>query len=166
VVTIRGGVHTRLARLDDGDFDALILAASGLERLDMADRVREALGPEVILPAVGQGVLGIECRDGDARIEGLIAPLADADSSARVGAERAMNARLGGGCQVPIAGFAELDGASLRLRALVASVDGSTVLREEQRGPREQPQRLGDSVAERLLARGADRILAEVYAGD
>jgi hydroxymethylbilane synthase len=77
-----------------------------------------------------------------------------------------MNARLGGGCQVPIAGFAELDGASLRLRALVASVDGSTVLREEQRGPREQPQRLGDSVAERLLARGADRILAEVYAGD
>ena len=166
VVTIRGGVHTRLARLDDGDFDALILAAAGLERLDMADRVREALGPEVILPAVGQGVLGIECRDGHVRIEGLIAPLADADSSARIGAERAMIARLGGGCQVPIAGFAELDGAGLRLRALVANVDGSTVLREEQHGPREHPERLGESVAGRLLARGADRILAEVYADD
>jgi hydroxymethylbilane synthase len=164
VVTIRGGVHTRLAKLDDGDFDALILAAAGLHRLGMGERVREVLGPEVILPAVGQGVLGIECRDGDARIEPLVTPLGDADSSARVRAERAMNARLGGGCQVPIAGFAELDGEGLRLRALVASIDGSEVLREEGRAPRDRPEELGERVAERLLAKGAERILAEVYA--
>ena len=164
VATIRGGVHTRLTRLDDGDFDALILAVAGLRRLDMGDRVREVLGPEVILPAVGQGVLGIECRDGDTRVERLVAPLGDANSGTRVRAERAMNARLGGGCQVPIAGFAELESDSLRLRALVASVDGSTLLREEQSGPRDQPERLGSTVAERLLAKGADRILAEVYA--
>jgi hydroxymethylbilane synthase len=164
VVTIRGGVHTRLARLDDGDFDALILAAAGLQRLGMAERVREMLGPEVILPAVGQGVLGIECRDGDTRIEPLITTLGDADSTARVCAERAMNARLGGGCQVPIAGFAELDGEELRLRALVASIDGSEVLREQDRAPRDQAEWLGKTVAERLLARGAERILAEVYA--
>lgn len=166
VLTLRGGVNTRLARLDAGDFDALILAAAGLARLGMAGRVREALAPEVILPAVGQGVLGIECREGDTRIASLVAPLGDAESHARVSAERAMNARLGGGCQVPIAGFAEIDGADLRLRALVASIDGSTVLREEERGPRDQPRRLGERVAERLLDRGADRILAEVYADE
>ncbi len=166
VLTLRGGVNTRLARLDAGDFDALILAAAGLARLGMAGRVRETLAPEVILPAVGQGVLGIECREGDTRIASLVAPLGDAESHARVSAERAMNARLGGGCQVPIAGFAEIDGADLRLRALVASIDGSTVLREEERGPRDQPRRLGERVAERLLDRGADRILAEVYADD
>ncbi len=128
--------------------------------------MRETLAPEVILPAVGQGVLGIECREGDTRIASLVAPLGDAESHARVSAERAMNARLGGGCQVPIAGFAEIDGADLRLRALVASIDGSTVLREEERGPRDQPRRLGERVAERLLDRGADRILAEVYADE
>ncbi len=166
VLTLRGGVNTRLARLDAGDFDALILAAAGLARLGMAGRVRETLAPEVILPAVGQGVLGIECREGDTRIASLVAPLGDAESHARVSAERAMNARLGGGCQVPIAGFAEIDGADLRLRALVASIDGSTVLREEERGPRDQPRRLGERVAERLLDRGADRILAEVYADE
>jgi hydroxymethylbilane synthase len=164
VVTIRGGVHTRLERLDDGDFDALILASAGLERLGMGERVREVLEPEVMLPAVGQGVLGIECRDGDTRIERLVAPLGDADCAARVSAERAMNARLGGGCQVPIAGFAELDGAELELRALVASIDGSKVLREQARGPRDEAERLGETVAERLLEKGAERILAEVYA--
>lgn len=164
VTNIRGGVHTRLAKLDDGDFDALILAVAGLQRLGMGERVREALGPDVILPAVGQGVLGIEFRDGDSRTGALVAPLGDADSRARVSAERAMNARLGGGCQVPIAGFAELDGDELRLRALVASVDGSEVLREQDRAPRDRAVELGKAVAERLLAKGAERILAEVYA--
>ena len=164
VVPVRGGVQTRLAKLDDGDFDALILAVAGLQRLGMSERVRQVLEPEVILPAVGQGVLAIECRDGDTRIETIIAVLNDADTAARVSAERAMNATLGGGCQVPIAGFAELDGEELVLRALVASIDGRTVLRAEGRVPREQALQLGRSVAEDLLSKGAGRILAEVYA--
>lgn len=164
VVSVRGGVGTRLARLDDGDFDALILAAAGLARLGLGERVREVLEPEVLLPAVGQGVLGIECRADDARIEPLIAALGDADSSVRVRAERAMNARLGGGCQVPIAGFAELEDDTLRLRAMVASVDGTTVLREQGSSHRDEAEALGRRVAERLLERGADRILAQVYA--
>jgi len=171
VVTVRGGVHTRLAKLDDGDFDALVLAVAGLQRLGMGARVREVLGPDVILPAVGQGVLGVECREGDTRIETLIAALNNADSAARVSAERAMNARLGGGCQVPIAGFAELHGEELELRALVASVDGCRVLRAQGRAaraqggaPRDQGEQLGRTVAEGLLSQGADSILAEVYA--
>jgi hydroxymethylbilane synthase len=164
VVTVRGGVLTRLAKLDDGDFDALILAVAGLQRLGLAERVAEVLEPDVMLPAVGQGVLGIECRDGDTRVAALIAVLDDADTAARVIAERAMNERLGGGCQVPIAGFAELDGEELRLRGLVASPDGRTVLRAEGRVLREQGRQVGRSVAEDLLSQGADRILAEVYA--
>ncbi len=164
VVTVRGGVHTRLAKLDAGDFDALILAVSGLQRLGLGERVREVLAPDVMLPAVGQGVLGIECRQGDTRIETLVAVLNDVDSAARVSAERAMNARLGGGCQVPIAGYAELHGEELELRALVASVDGGRVLRARGRARRDQGQQLGRRVAEDLLSQGAERILAEVYA--
>ena len=164
VETVRGGVPTRLAKLDKGDFDALILAVAGLQRLGMAERVSEVLEPEVMLPAVGQGVLGIECRQGDERIESLIASLNDADCAARVSAERAMNHMLGGGCQVPIAAYAELDGGQLELRALVASIDGRRVLRARGRAPREQGERLGRSLAEDLLSQGADRILAEVYA--
>lgn len=162
--TIRGGVHTRLAKLDAGDFDALILAVAGLQRLGMGDRVGEALEPEVLLPAVGQGVLGIECRGADTQVESLIAALGDADSAARVRAERAMNTHLGGGCQVPIAGYAELEGGELTLRALVASVDGTRMLRAEGRAPREQGAQLGQSVADDLLEQGAGEILAEVYA--
>ncbi len=164
VVTVRGGVHTRLAKLDDGDFDALILAAAGLQRLGMGARVREVLGPDVMLPAVGQGVLSIECREGDTRTETLIAALNNADSAVRVTAERAMNARLGGGCQVPIAGFAELHREGLELRALVASIDGRRVLRAQGLAARDQGEQLGRTVAEDLLSQGADRILAEVYA--
>ena len=164
VRTVRGGVHTRLAKLDAGEFDALILAVAGLQRLGMGDRVREVLEPEVLLPAVGQGVLGIECREGDSRVEGLIAALGDADSAARVSAERAMNTRLGGGCQVPIAGYAELDGGELTLRALVASVDGSRMLRARGQAPRDQSADLGQRVAEDLLDQGAGDILAAVYA--
>ena len=162
--TVRGGVHTRLAKLDAGEYDALILAVSGLQRLRLGDRVREALEPEVLLPAVGQGVLGIECRQADPEVEDLIAPLGDADSNARVRAERAMNARLGGGCQVPIPGYAELHGDELTLRGLVASVDGSRLLHARGRGPREQGEHLGQSVAEDLLSQGAGAILAQVYA--
>ncbi len=164
VVTVRGGVHTRLAKLDAGDFDALILAVSGLQRLGLGERACEVLAPDVILPAVGQGVLGIECRQGDTRIETLVAVLNDSDSAARVSAERAMNARLGGGCQVPIAGYAELHGGELALRGLVANVDGSRVLRARGRAGRNQGRQLGRSVAEDLLSQGAERMLAEVYA--
>jgi len=163
VVTIRGGVHTRLAKLDAGEFDALLLAVAGLQRLGLGERVREVIAPELILPAVGQGVLGIECRQGDARAESLIAALNDADSSACVSAERAMNQKLGGGCQVPIAGFAELDGEELALRGLVAGIDGTRVLRAQGRAPRGQGALLGASVAEDLLSQGAGEILAEVY---
>jgi hydroxymethylbilane synthase len=163
VVTIRGGVHTRLAKLDGGDFDALILAVAGLQRLGMGQRVAEVLAPELMLPAVGQGVLGIECRAGDARVQALVGVLNDPDSAACVGAERAMNEKLGGGCQVPIAGFAELGDGELQLRALVASPDGRRVLRAEARASRGQATRLGQSVAEDLLAQGAGDILAEVY---
>jgi hydroxymethylbilane synthase len=164
VQTVRGGVQTRLAKLDGGDFDALILAVAGLQRLGLAQRITQVLEPEVMLPAVGQGVLAIECRDGDGPVQALISVLNDTDTSLRVTAERAMNERLGGGCQVPIAGFAEFHGRELALRALVASVDGRTVLRARGRVLREQGRQLGQRVAEDLLSQGADRILAQVYA--
>jgi hydroxymethylbilane synthase len=164
VVNVRGGVNTRLAKLDNGEFDALILAAAGLDRLGLNEWVRETMEPEVMLPAVGQGVLTIECRADDPRIETLIASLHDAACAARVGAERSMNRRLGGGCQVPIAGYAELDGDELWLRGLVASADGHRVLRAEGRASREDGESLGQRVAEDLLKQGAEAILAEVYA--
>ena len=164
VVTIRGSVHTRLAKLDAGECDALLLAVAGLRRLGLGERVREVISPEIILPAVGQGVLGIECRQGDEGAESLIATLNDADSAACVSAERAMNQKLGGGCQVPIAGFAELDGEELALRALVASIDGARVLRANGRAPRGEGALLGASVADDLLSQGAGAILAEIYA--
>ena len=163
LVDLRGGVHTRLAKLDAGEFDAVVLACSGLERLGMGDRVREVFAPEILLSAIGQGALGIECRRGDERSEALVAPLHDFDTATCVLAERTMNHRLAGGCQVPIAGLAELDGTTLELRALVATVDGKTILREQDACPRDQGEPLGRSIAERLLARGADRILEEVY---
>lgn len=160
---LRGNVNTRLAKLDAGDYDALILASAGLKRLGFDARIRSNLAPEISLPAVGQGALGIEARLDDARIAALIAPLNHADTSARVRAERAMNRRLQGGCQVPIAGFAELQGDELWLRGLVGSVDGREILVDELRGPRADAEGLGERLAERLLAAGAGRILQAVY---
>ena len=164
VVPVRGGVNTRLAKLDAGDFDALILAVSGLERLELEHRITERFEPELMLPAIGQGALGIECRQGDSAVEALILQLADPVSTHEVHAERAMNQRLEGGCQVPIAGFAEVRGERLRLRGLVAEPDGSTVLRHELEGSVEEAQALGVNVAESLLSQGAGRILEAVYA--
>ena len=163
VLSLRGNVQTRLGKLDDGQFDAILLAAAGLKRLGMHERIRYELPPEVSLPAVGQGAVGIECRAGDEDTRALLAPLNDADTWDRVVAERAMNRRLEGGCQVPIAGYAELQGDNLWLRALVASEDGAEVLRVEGTAPRQQGEKLGTQLGEQLLARGADRILAEVY---
>lgn len=160
---LRGNVNTRLAKLDAGEYDALILASAGLKRLGLEARLGSELSPEYSLPAVGQGALGIEARQRDTRIAALVAPLNHADSAVRVRMERALNRRLQGGCQVPIAGYAELDGDELSLRALVGSVDGREILRDALRGPAAEAESLGIALAERLLAAGAGRILAEVY---
>ena len=157
---LRGTVNTRLAKLDAGEFDAINLAASGLLRLGMGDRIRAPLAPETCLPAIGQGVLGIEVRSNDDRVRELIAPLAHAETTLLLRAERAFNATLNGGCQVPIAGHAIFDDDGIYLRGLVGEPDGSNTLRDEIRGARDDAHALGVTLAERLLARGADRILA------
>lgn len=162
---LRGNVNTRLRKLDAGDYDAIILASAGLLRLEMADRIRQRLDVEQSLPACGQGAVGIELRSGDARTAELIAPLHHRKTAVRVLAERAMNRELAGGCQVPIAGFAEHEsgGDTLWLRGLVGAPDGSRLLRAEARGAVSDAERLGVDVATQLLAQGADAILAEVY---
>jgi len=161
---LRGNVNSRLQKLDDGQYDAIILAAAGLKRLGFHDRIRACLAPEISLPAIGQGAVGIECRADDARINALIAPLNDAPTRIRVLAERAMNHRLEGGCQVPIGGYAELIGDRLRIRGLVGRPDGSEVVRGEMEGPAAEAERLGIALANDLLSRGAGAILKDVYA--
>jgi hydroxymethylbilane synthase len=162
MLNLRGNVNSRLQKLDDGQFDAIILATAGLLRLEMNDRIRSRIPPEQSLPSVGQGAVGIECRVGDERIESLIAPLDDHDTHTRLLAERGMNNRLNGGCQVPIAGYALLEGDEIYLRGLVGRPDGSEVVRGEIRGPRQQAETLGQTLAEDLLSRGADVILREM----
>ncbi|SDM44684.1 hydroxymethylbilane synthase [Franzmannia pantelleriensis] len=165
VLSLRGNVQTRLGKLDAGEFDAIILATSGLRRLGLADRITADLPPEVCLPACGQGALGIECRSDDHSLIELLAPLDDPGTATRVRAERAMNTRLEGGCQVPIGGHAvfENDGQTLWLRALVGNPEGTQVLRAEGRGSASEPETLGIRVAEELLDQGAGEILAQVY---
>lgn len=164
--SLRGNVGTRLGKLDNGDYDAIILAVAGLKRLGLEDRVRQALSPEQSLPAVGQGAVGIECRLDDERTHALLAPLNHADTAVRVCAERAMNTRLEGGCQVPIGSYAELSNGEIWLRALVGAPDGSQMVRGERRGPEEDAEKLGISLAEELLNNGAREILADVYNGE
>ncbi len=168
VLSLRGNVQTRLGKLDAGEFDAIVLATSGLERLNLGMRIADQLAPEVMLPACGQGALGIECRSDDDTLRALIAPLIDQPSSLRVRAERAMNTRLEGGCQVPIGGYAVLEDndQTLWLRALVGAPDGSQVIHAEARGPADDPEALGIQVAEELLSRGAGAILDAVYADE
>lgn len=163
---LRGNVGTRLAKLDQGDYDAVILAVAGLKRLGLAARIRRPLDPEECLPAVGQGAVGVECRLDDLRTRELLAPLHHQETALRVGAERAMNARLEGGCQVPIGCYAEIRDNQLWLRALVGRPDGQRVLRAELSGPLDQAQALGDALAERLLRDGAREILDFVYQGN
>jgi len=163
IISLRGNVNTRLQKLDDGEYDAIILAAAGLKRLGMADRIKECLDPSVSLPAIGQGAVGIECRNDDARVNNLIAPLNDNKTHLRVAAERAMNHRLNGGCQVPIAGYAEFNQGLILLRGLVGSVDGKTLIQGEIAGPPENVEEMGTVLAEDLLSRGADKILQELY---
>jgi hydroxymethylbilane synthase len=156
---LRGNVNTRLAKLDAGDFDAIILAAAGLMRLGFEGRIRARLAPEESLPAIGQGAIGIECRSGDARVNALIAPLHHPDTALRVRAERAMNYRLMGGCQVPIAGHAVLEGETIAMRGLVGTPDGRRLLYAERRAGRDEADALGTALAEDLIAQGADEIL-------
>jgi hydroxymethylbilane synthase len=163
VLPLRGNVNTRLAKLDDGQFDAIILASAGLKRLGFEDRIREAIAPEQSLPAVGQGAVGIETRIDDEEINALLAPLRCPRTWIVVSAERAMNRRLAGGCQVPIAGFALIDGNDVWLRGLVGMPDGSQMLTADARARVEDAEALGEAIAENLLAQGADKILAEVY---
>ncbi|ENB2052360.1 hydroxymethylbilane synthase [Vibrio fluvialis] len=161
---LRGNVGTRLGKLDAGEFDAVILAAAGLKRLKLEQRIRSFIEPEQSLPAVGQGAVGIECRLDDARLRELLAPLSHAETTDRVLCERAMNLTLEGGCQVPIGSYALLEGDDLWLRALVGEPDGSHIVRGEIRGPRQDAERLGVELANQLLANGARDILTKLYA--
>ncbi len=160
---LRGNVNTRLAKLDAGEYDAIILAAAGLKRLEMAHRITAFIEPEQSLPANGQGAVGIECRLDDHELHALLAPLEHPETRIRVLTERAMNRALQGGCQVPIGAYALVQGEEVWLRGLVGSPDGSRVIRDEIRGPLANGEALGHTLAQRLLADGADVILAEVY---
>ncbi|MBX2809839.1 MAG: hydroxymethylbilane synthase [Cellvibrionaceae bacterium] len=160
---LRGNVNTRLAKLDAGDYDAIILAAAGLLRLDMAARISAYIEPEYCLPAGGQGAVGIECRTDDASTLSLLAPLNDQKTSDCVAAERAMNQRLEGGCQVPIAAYAiHRNPETLWLRGLVGSPDGKQLLTDEIDAPITEAESMGIRLAERLLAAGAAAILTAI----
>lgn len=163
ILTLRGNVNTRLAKLDAGEYDAIILAAAGLKRLKLDARIRSALSPEQSLPAVGQGAVGIETRVNDTELNALLAPLLCPETWITVSAERAMNKRLSGGCQVPIAGYALLDNGNIWMRGLVGRPDGTLTLRAEVRGKAEDAESLGIALAEDLLSQGADKILAAIY---
>jgi len=154
---LRGNVNTRLAKLDSGEFDAIILACAGLIRLGFEDRIGTPIDPALSLPAAGQGAVGIEFRDGDDRVRELLAPLHHEDTATRVLAERAVVRRLDGGCDVPIAAYAELEGQTLWLRARVGAADGGTLLEAEARGS--DPEELGQGVADMLLAQGAEALV-------
>lgn len=163
---LRGNVQTRLGKLDNGDYDAIILASAGLIRLELEERIAEELDTGFSLPAGGQGAVGIECRTDDTEMQELLKPLHHQETAWRVLAERAMNRRLEGGCQVPIGCYATLneDHSEMHLRGLVGRPDGSRVLRDEITGKPEDGEQMGIELAERLLAAGADEILKAVYA--
>ncbi|HEY6529262.1 MAG TPA: hydroxymethylbilane synthase [Cellvibrionaceae bacterium] len=164
VAFLRGNVNTRLSKLDAGDYNAIILAAAGLLRLGFRERIASFIDSEQSLPAGGQGAVGIECRTADDDIQRLLAPLHHRLTAEQVLAERAVNRRLEGGCQVPIGCFAVHEGDQLWLRGLVAEPNGSEIIRSEIRGPASDAEALGIELAEDLLKRGAKRILQAVYA--
>ncbi len=156
---LRGNVNTRLAKLDEDNYDAIILASAGLIRLGIEQRIKRALEPEECLPAIGQGAIGIELRSNDKAVKELIEPLAHADTMSCIAAERAMNQALSGGCQVPIAGFALLTDGGIYMRGMVGEPDGSRILRAEIKGSARQAASLGKRLAADLLAQGAADIL-------
>jgi len=163
---LRGNVNTRLKKLDEGHYDAIILAAAGLIRLGFEDRIKQFITPELCLPAVGQGIVGIECRSDDEVTKALIAPLHSRKSAVFLAAERAMNAALEGGCQVPVAGYAEIEKGKIRMRGVVGKPDGSSILLSQAVSNNvsvEGAESLGQNVANDLLKQGAGDILAELY---
>ncbi len=163
ILDLRGNVNSRLRKLDDDGYDAIILAAAGLIRLGFHDRITQFIDTDTSLPAIGQGAVGIECRSDDARINALLAPLNHRPTQIRVLAERAMNNRLEGGCQVPIGGHATLDGDAIHLRGLVGEPDGSKIISGEVRGLASDAEALGIKLADDLLSRGAATILNKLY---
>jgi hydroxymethylbilane synthase len=164
LLTLRGNVETRIAKLDRGEYDAILLAAAGLKRLGLEARIRRCLSVEESLPAPGQAALGIECLASRADVCALLEPLAHAPSAACVRAERAVSLALGGSCTIPLGAYAELSGARLRLRALVAAPDGTRMARAECSGAADDPEALGAQAARVLREQGADEILAAIAA--
>jgi hydroxymethylbilane synthase len=159
---LRGNVQTRLRKLDEGQYAAIILAAAGLKRLGLGSRIRALISSEDSLPAVGQGALGIECRADRADVIALLQPLHHPDTAACVYAERALSRALAGSCQVPLGGFAEVKNGKLRMRGFVASPDGKRMTSSESIGEIADPEALGNKIADALIAQGADEILAEL----
>jgi len=166
VLNLRGNVNSRLRKLDAGEFDAIILAAAGLKRLGMDNRIRHTIQPDVSVPAVGQGAVGIECRQNDSRVNDLLKPLDHSASRCCVEAERAMNEKLDGGCQVPIGAYAQIVDGQLKLQGLVGSIDGKTVVRTKVEGAVDEPTALGRQAADKLIDLGARDILREVFNPD
>ena len=163
MIDLRGNVGTRLSKLDTGQYDAIILASAGLKRLGLQDRIRHTLSPELSLPAVGQGALGLECRADDQATLALILPLMHVETDTCVRAERAFNAYLEGGCQVPIAAYATLTGDTLSIEGRVGGVDGQILLVAQQQGLTTQAQQLGEQLAQDLLAQGAGELLKALH---
>lgn len=162
VSPLRGNVQTRLGKLDGGDYQAIILASAGLERLGLDSRISEEFGPQHMLPAAGQGVIGIECMASREELRELLARLDDGSTRLTTWAERAVALTLGANCQSPVASFATIREGTLTIDALVASTDGKRLIRDQSSGPAEEAEAIGTEVAERLLGQGAGEILAEV----
>jgi len=160
--SLRGNLDTRLAKLDRGDYDAIVLAVAGLKRLGMGGRVRAVIEPEVSLPAAGQGALAVECRTERGDLLEWLAALNDTATAACVRAERAVSRTLGGSCQLPLAAYAQLEGEQIRLRGLVAAPDGSRIVRAEAFGSAQAPEPVGEQLARVLLESGAEAILAGI----
>jgi hydroxymethylbilane synthase len=163
IVQLRGNLDTRIRKLDEGQFDAIIVAVAGVKRLGLAYRITEILEPEICLPAIGQGAIGIECRVNDKVINTILGDLNHQETSISVRAERALLRRLGGGCQVPIAAYARIKDGRVIMDGLVGSITGERVIKGHAEGKLEDHERLGTNLAEDLLSRGAKDILAEVY---
>jgi hydroxymethylbilane synthase len=163
IVPIRGNVDTRLKRIQAGEFHAIILAAAGLKRLGLSENLKQLLPTDVCLPAIGQGALGLETREGDDRVLDIISFFNHRETELTVRAERAFLKGLNGGCQVPIAGYGVIEGRTISLKGMVAELDGSRIIKDEATGPEDKPEKLGAGLAEKLLQAGAEKILAAVY---
>lgn len=161
---IRGNVNTRLSKLDAGEYDGIILAVAGLQRLNMSDRIHQVISPEISLHAVGQGALGIECREGDEEILKLLKVLEDSDSCDRALAERSFLRELEGGCQVPIGVNTQIENNNLTIKGMVASLDGKILLKDSASGSKQESEQLGKDLAAKLREQGAGDILAKIFA--